>query len=79
MHEGAVKERIAELQRAWGANVERLVRDAQAARSLAPDDSAAQIAFELDAYAMMGNIGFVLHDDAAYLAHARAAIDRRLR
>jgi hypothetical protein len=28
---------------------------------------------------MMGNIGFVLHDDAAYLAHARAAIDRRLR
>jgi hypothetical protein len=28
---------------------------------------------------MMGNVGFVLHDDPAYLDHARAAIHRRLR
>lgn len=78
MHDGPVKERIAELQRAWAANVESLVREAQAAGSLPTDDEPAQIAFELDAYAMLGNIAFVLHDDPAYLAHARLAIARRL-
>jgi hypothetical protein len=36
-----------------------------------------QLAFELDAYGLMGNTGFVLHDDPAYLEHARVAIRRR--
>jgi AcrR family transcriptional regulator len=79
MREGPVKERIAELQRAWAARVEEFVREAQAAGQLPADDDPAQIAFELDSYGMMGNVGFVLHDDPAYLDHARAAIDRRLR
>jgi AcrR family transcriptional regulator len=79
MRDGPVKERIAELQHAWIAHVEELVRAAQAAGELSADDDPAQVAFELDAYGMMGNVGFVLHDDPAYLDHARAAIDRRLR
>jgi AcrR family transcriptional regulator len=79
MREGPVKDRIAELQRAWAARVETLVRDAQAAGELPVDEDPAQFAFELDAYGMMGNVGFVLHDDPAYLEHARAAIHRRLR
>ena len=78
MHDGPVKDRVAAIQQAWLANVERLVREAQAAGALAGEDPA-QVAFELDAYGMMGNVGFVLHDDPAYLAHARAAIHRRLR
>jgi len=78
MQEGPVKDRIAAIQRSWSANVEQLVREAQAAGKLRGDDSA-QVAFELDAYAMMGNVGFVLHDDPAYLDHARAAIHHRLR
>ena len=36
-------------------------------------------AFELDGYAMMGDVGFILHDDPAYLDRATPAIDRRLR
>jgi AcrR family transcriptional regulator len=79
MREGRVKERIAELQRGWIARVEGLVRDAQAAGELPAGDDPAQIAFELDAYGMMGNVGYILHDDSTYLDRARAAIDRRLR
>jgi AcrR family transcriptional regulator len=78
MQAGPVKERIAELQLAWGANVEQLVREAQATGALPAKDDPAQVAFELDAYAMMGDIAFVLHDDPTFLEHARAAIARRL-
>jgi len=78
MQEGPVKERVAAIQRAWTGNVEQLVRSAQEEGSLAGDDDPAQVAFELDAYGMMGNVGFILHDDPAYLRHARAAIERRL-
>jgi AcrR family transcriptional regulator len=79
IRQGRVKERIAELQRGWVARVEELVREAQAAGELPAEDDSAQVAFELDAYGMMGNVGFVLHDDPTYLDRARAAIDRRLR
>ena len=79
MQEGPVKDRIAAIQRAWSANIVQLVREAQAAGSLPGDDEPAQVAFELDAYGMMGNVGFVLHDEPLYLEHARAAIHRRLR
>jgi len=79
VREGPVKDRVAELQRAWAARVEEFVREAQAAGELPADEDPAQLAFELDAYGMMGNVGFVLHDDPAYLEHARAAIHRRLR
>jgi AcrR family transcriptional regulator len=79
MQEGPVKDRIAAIQRAWASNNAQLVREAQTARLLAADDDPAQVAFELDAYGMMGNVGFVLHDEPAYLDHARAAIHRRLR
>lgn len=79
MREGRVKDRIAGLQRSWVARIEELVREAQAAGELPADEDPAQVAFELDSYGMMGNVGFVLHDDPAYLAHARAAIHRRLR
>ena len=79
MREGRVKDRIAELQRGWIGRVEELVRAAQSAGELPAGEDAAQVAFELDAYGMMGNVGFVLHDDPAYLDHARAAIHSRLR
>jgi AcrR family transcriptional regulator len=78
MQDGPVKERVAAIQRAWTGNVEQLVRAAQEEGSLAGDDDPAQVAFELDAYGMMGNVGFILHDDPDYLRHARAAIERRL-
>jgi hypothetical protein len=56
----------------------QLIREAQAAGSLAGGEDPSQLAFELDAYGLMGHTGFVLHDDPAYLEHARVAIKRRL-
>jgi hypothetical protein len=50
----------------------------QAAGSLPADEDPEQLAFELDAYGLMGNTEFVLHDDPKYLEQAREAIKRRL-
>lgn len=77
-HPGPVRDKIALIQTAWIERIERLIREAQAAGSLSGDEDPAQLAFDLNAYALMGNTGFVLHDDASYLKRARAAIDRRL-
>ena len=77
-HSGPVRDKIAAIQRAWTARLQRLIREAQAAGSLPASEDPAQLAFELDAYGLMGNTNFVLHDDPAYLEHARAAIKRRL-
>src|SRR5256885_1024104 len=74
---GAVKDRITSIQQEWKAGVEQLIREAQAAGSL-PGEDPSQLAFELDAYGLMGNTGFVLYDDPVYLEHARHAIKRRL-
>jgi AcrR family transcriptional regulator len=74
---GPIRERITAIQREWVEGVMQLIREAQAAGSLAGEDPR-QLAFELDAYGLEGNTGFVLNDDPAYLEHARVAIKRRL-
>ena len=74
---GPVRERITAIQREWVDGVMQLIREAQAAGSLAGEDPR-QLAFELDAYGLEGNTGFVLNDDRAYLEHARVAIKRGL-
>ena len=76
---GAVRDKIKAAQQEWRGGLEGLIRAAQAAGSLDPSDDATQLAFELDAYLLMGNTGFVLHNDPVYLDQARAAIQRRLR
>ena len=77
-HPGPVKDKIAAIQQQWTAGVEELIRAAQATGALPASEDAAQLAFELDAYGLMGNTSFVLHDDPAYLERAREAINRRL-
>ena len=77
-HPGPVRDRIAAIQRAWTERLEELVRQAQTAGALSADADPAQLAFELDAYGLMGNTSFVLHDDPVFLEHARSAIKRRL-
>jgi AcrR family transcriptional regulator len=77
-HPGPVRDRIAEIQNGWIGRIQQLIRGAQEAGALASSEDAAQLAFELDAYALMGNTGFVLHDDPRYLERAAAAVERRL-
>jgi len=76
---GAVQDRITAVQQGWRGRLERLIREAQAAGSLDAAEDPAQLAFELDSYLLMGNTGFVLHEDPAHLHRARTAIERRLR
>ncbi|HEX6700344.1 MAG TPA: TetR family transcriptional regulator [Gaiellaceae bacterium] len=75
---GPVRDKIRAAQQDWRALLEHLVREAQAAGSVDAAEDPVQLAFELDAYLLMGNTGFVLHDEPAYLEQARAAIRRRL-
>ena len=78
LHPGPVKDRIALTQEEWARRVEQLIREAQTAGQLDPGEDPAQLTFELDAYLLAGNTGFVRYDDAAFLRQARVAISRRL-
>ncbi len=75
---GPVRDRVTATQQQWAARVEQLIREAQAAEVLDPDEDPALLAFELDSYLLLGNTNFVLYDDTAYLHQARQAIARLL-
>ena len=77
-HPGAVKDKVAALQQQWMATLAELIQQAQAGGQLSHDEDPAQLAFELDAYLLMGNTGFVLHNDPASLRRAKTAIANRL-
>jgi AcrR family transcriptional regulator len=77
-HPGPVKDKIASVRQHWTERIEKLVREAQAVGSLDASEDPSQLAFEVDAYLLMGNTVFVLHDDTSYLHRARAAITNRL-
>lgn len=77
-HPGPVKDQIASVQQHWLDQLQQLIREAQSAGSLDASEDPAQLAFELDAYLLMGNTTFVLDDNPAHLQRARTAIRRRL-
>ncbi|MFZ1878941.1 MAG: TetR/AcrR family transcriptional regulator [Gaiellaceae bacterium] len=78
MHPGPVQDKISAAQKEWAERVEQVIREAQAAGELDTAEDPAQLAFELNAYMLMGNTRFVLYDDPAYLHQARTAVARRL-
>jgi AcrR family transcriptional regulator len=75
---GPLRDSIAAQQRAWLEILERLAREASELGDLARGTDPAQLAFELHALLVAANTSFVLHEDAAALARARAAIRDRL-
>ncbi len=77
-HPGPVRDAIAAVQHHWIAQLEELIREAQRDGSLDATEEPAQLAFELEAFLLMGNTGFVLNDDPASLRQAGAAVKRRL-
>jgi AcrR family transcriptional regulator len=77
-HPGPVKELIASHVRDWLEALEDLAARAQHDGELDPNEDPAQVAFELDAYLLMANTAFVLHNEPATLDRARAAVEARL-
>ena len=77
-HPGPVKDKIASVQQHWMDQLQQLIREAQRAGSLGTTEDPAQLAFELEAYLLMGNTAFVLNNDPTHLRQARTAIRHRL-
>jgi AcrR family transcriptional regulator len=77
-HPGPVKEQVALFLREWLGTLENLAASAQQDGDLDGTEDPAQLAFELDAYLLMANMAFLLHNDPQTLQRARAAIRTRL-
>jgi len=77
-HPGAVKDRVVAIQRAWSGRLQQLIAAAQQRGELRAEEDPAQLAFELDAFMLMGNTSFVLHDDPVFLRRAAEALNRQL-
>jgi AcrR family transcriptional regulator len=75
---GAVRDLIAENIRSWISYLEHAIEQAQAAGELDNSLSAAELAFELDAFAQQANGKFQLFGDRAVFEDARRATRDRL-
>jgi AcrR family transcriptional regulator len=75
---GPVRDLIAENIRSWISYLEHAVEQAQEAGELDDSLSAAELAFELDAFAQQANAKFQLFRDPAAFDEARRAIRSRL-
>jgi hypothetical protein len=75
---GPVRDRIEEMIRSWLSYLEHAVEQAQDAGELDPSANAAEIAFQLDAFAQAGNAQYQLFRDARFFAEARRAVRQRL-
>jgi AcrR family transcriptional regulator len=76
--EGAVREALRDCRTRWVDLQQELVRQAQFAGELREDMDAAQLAFELDAFAQAANAAAVLYDDDSAYDRADTAIRARL-
>ena len=75
---GPVKDRILEVSHGWLEHLRGLIAAAQEAGELDKRQDASQLAFELEAYMLLGNTEFVATNDEQHLRRARAAVRRRL-
>ena len=75
---GPVKDRVLEISHGWVTHLGELVAAAQAAGEIDAGEDPAQLAFELEAYLLLGNTEFVATNEPAHLARARSAVRRRL-
>ncbi len=75
---GKVRDKIAELAKAWLLGLEDEVREAKRLKQLAKKADPRQLVFELHAYVQEANWAFKLYDDKASFARARSAIANRI-
>jgi AcrR family transcriptional regulator len=77
-HPGPVRDGAMAFSQRWLMLLAEQVSTAQAAGELEPTADPAQIAFELNAYMVLGNMQFVAASDPATLDRVRRAVDARL-
>ena len=75
---GPVRDRAISVVADWTELLEATVRDAQREGAIDPAEDAGQLAFELDAFLLLGNAHFVVSREPDALERARRALDRRL-
>lgn len=77
-HPGPVRDAALAFSRRWWQLLATEVATAQAAGALSAKADPEQVAFELNAYMVAGNVQFVALDDPAVLDFVRRAVDARL-
>jgi AcrR family transcriptional regulator len=77
-HPGPVRDGAMAFSQRWLTLLAEQVAAAQAAGELDPAADASQIAFELNAYMVLGNMQFVATSDPMALERVRRAVDARL-
>src|SRR4051794_39063020 len=77
-HPGPVRDDAMAYTQRWVSLLAEQVATAQAAGELDPGADPAQIAFELNAYMVLGNIQFIASGQRAFLDRVRRAVDARL-
>jgi AcrR family transcriptional regulator len=75
---GKVRDKIAELSKAWVVGLEDEVRESQRLHQLSKKLDPQQLVFELHAYVQEANWAFKLFDDKTAFARARIAIVNRI-
>ena len=73
-----MRERISEFQIGWTNRLVELVREAQAAGELRPEEDPDQLVFELNGYLLMANMAFLLYGSGQPIERARNAVAARL-
>ena len=76
--DGSLRDMLRECRSQWIELQEQLITQAQASSELTDNIDAAQLAFELDAFAQAANATAVLYDDEAAYDRAQLAIQARL-
>jgi hypothetical protein len=77
-HPGPARDGAMAFSERWLSLLAEQVVAAQAAGALDPAADPGQVAFELNAYMVLGNMQFVASSDAAALDRVRSAVDTRL-
>ena len=77
-HPGPVKDKLLAFQAEWSQRMQQLITGGQQRGLLQPEENPSQLTFELTSYLLMANTAFVMHNDPAYLHHARTAVNHRL-
>jgi AcrR family transcriptional regulator len=75
---GPVRDQIEHMLRSWHSYLEHAVEQAQEAGELDPQQSAREIAFQLDAFAQSSNAQFQLFRESRVFDEARRAVHDRL-